>query len=115
MDDKIPSAEAASLLGVTQRRVRQLAQFLHGERDEMGNWWFDRGAVLEHAEVRSIQRRGLAAIQRLEHLEQEVERLQDAVDLLGRILGARLVVGDNEEAPEPGEGNPESGAGEQTD
>lgn len=128
MDDaiyRINTAEAASLLGVTERRARQLARFLHAERDEMGNWWFDKAAVLEHSEVRAMDRKGKVAMARLEDLERDVDRLAQAVDLVMRTLGAHLIdvedtlerhlSTEQEEAPNPGEGNPESGAVEQAD
>jgi hypothetical protein len=81
-EGKISTGEVARMLGVTERRARQLAAPLRAERDELGNWWFDRNVVVEHAEMRAQQGRGQAAIGRLEvrlgALEARVTALEEA-------------------------------------
>lgn len=53
---RLTTAETATLLGITERRVRQLGPMLGGAKGPDGNMTFDRGAVVEHAEMRGRQR-----------------------------------------------------------
>ena len=66
-------------MGVTERRVRQLAELLHAERDLQGNWWFDEAVVMEHAEARAEQTRGSVSAKRIERLEADMSELMRMV------------------------------------
>jgi hypothetical protein len=60
LPDLLGSRDVASALGVTDRRVRALAQsgLLRGRTDPSGRWWFDSAAVEAELQRRS---RGEAA------------------------------------------------------
>jgi hypothetical protein len=49
--DRVPSVEAAQLLGCSPRQARRLAPLLGGERVG-GRWLLDRQAITEHKEGR---------------------------------------------------------------
>lgn len=79
MADTIPTAEAAAIAGVTERRMRQLAELLHAERDELGRLHFDRVVVDEYADRRRAAVRTITNAQRIDALEAEVAELRELI------------------------------------
>lgn len=85
---RVSTAEAAEIIGVSERRVRQIAEFLHGERNEFGAFTFSRPIIEEYAAER-LSRAPTIEAEKVERLEEHVAALEAHIDRLEAVV-ARL-------------------------
>lgn len=80
---RLTTAEAAEIVGVTERRIRQLAEFLHADRDEFGRLHFDPAVIATYAESRhsrlDSEHRTRTNAERITALEARLEALEAAL------------------------------------
>jgi hypothetical protein len=81
---RLSTAEAAEVVGLSERRIRQLAEFLHAERDPFGKLHFDPAIVDAFAIERQAVRRTVTNSDRIVQLEQRVADLERAVKRLSK-------------------------------
>lgn len=81
---RLNTAEAAEIIGLSERRVRQIAEFLHAERDPFGKLHFDPAIVDAYAAERQAVRKAATNADRIAELEERVEKLERTVKRLSR-------------------------------
>lgn len=85
----LTTAQTAAALNVTERRARQLAEFLHATRAPDGSLRFRAELVDGLVQSRATARRAETNSARLDRLEADVERLRAEIESLRKALRRR--------------------------